>query len=208
METTANSFDSKMEGFKRIPPKTKTTSAKNKDVMREVENTPSIPEESNLSKFKFDLRDITELNYLERLERINVSPEEALIIIDELVRTDSYQETIKISKTAQFTIKTRDVRFTDYLTQRLDKMNVEKLGTFSQISSKYQLAAALVEYDGKKLPPLTNTLTDEEWENVFLVRLKFVSELSNPVFLALINHVARFDAKMGVVLSEGYEENF
>ena len=69
--------------------------------------------------------------------------------------------------------------------------------TINETISKYNLAASLAEFRGKKFAA-------EDMRNT----LEFVKNLPLPVFTAMVNRLAKFDAIMNVVLSEGVVENF
>jgi hypothetical protein len=148
------------------------------------------------------------LTYTERLKLLEIKPEEAIRIIDEMVENDYYKEEIKVSKSKSATISTRDVRFSDYLTSKLDEIDPTQIGMFNQLSSKYQLAASLVTYGDEKLPDLKSDMADNVWEDTLKIRLNFVTALPGPIFLALTGKLAHFDLKMNTILSEGYEANF
>ena len=190
-------LDSKMDGFMKAP--LELNNLTKKDVEEKIptpEGKKDVPEERKI------------LTYPERLKEIDVSMEDAMIIVDELIRADKYTETTKLGKDTNITLSTRSVRFTDYTTKLLDTIPLNDTGNYSQTSSKYNLAGALDVYGSQTLPKLDSNLKDSEWDNVLNVRLNFVSQLAGPVFLALINKLSKFDIKVATVMSDGYEENF
>ena len=196
MENT-NVFDSKLEGFE-------------KPVMTPEQIQASTFEEPEFKKSKKSKKfnESKELTYGERLKLIEVTKDSAIKIINSLVDNDKYTEEKKLSEKTKVVFSTRSVKFSDYLTRKLDSLEAKQMAMFNQVSTKYQLAASLEKYGDQAMPPLDNNLVEESWEKVLEVRLKFVSELPTPIFLALINHLSKFDMKMNVILSDGYEENF
>ena len=175
-------------------------------------NEFSKPKKKSRSKKKEDpITTPTEdrpLTYKERLDSIKVSMDDAMSIIDSVIKNDVYKETVKLSKDTDAVVSTRDVRFNDKLNKVIDELKSDKVAVFSQVSSKYQLAGSLVSYAGQQLPAFTPMMEDVQWEEVMNARLKFVEQIPSPVFLALVGKLAKFDLKMTAVFSEGYEENF
>jgi hypothetical protein len=146
--------------------------------------------------------------YLDRLEKEKIKLEEAMAIIDEMVRKDIYTESFPISKTVNVVLATRNMKFTDYLNRLLDKVEIERFSLYTQISSMNQVAASLVSYGKEILPPFQANMDEKVWKEVMDSRIKFVEQIPSPIYLALLNRLSNFDKKVNTVFSEGYEENF
>lgn len=206
MEAQTTNFNSKLEGFKKpvgIP-----EDSKKSVVAPVVEDKPKRTRKSSKQEPIFEQPEDKVLTYAERLKEFNVTPEQAIAVIDDLISNDKYTETVKLSSKLNVVFSTRDVRFSHYLTQKLDALTKEELGMFSQLSSEYQVAGSLDKYGTQELPLLSAALDDKIWEENLNIRIKFVKALPNPAFLALTRKLAMFDMKMNMIMSEGYEENF
>lgn len=148
------------------------------------------------------------LSYEERIKLFGMNVNEALTIIDALTVDGDYAEETKLSKSVSVSLTTRSTRFNSYLADRIDIADPKKVGKLNQLMAEYQVAASLNRYNKVEMPPLETTKSQQDWEAALQQRLEFVRCLPSPVFLLLANKLAKFDAKMLVVFSEGYEQNF
>jgi hypothetical protein len=148
------------------------------------------------------------LSYEERVKLFGMSIDEALKIIDALTTIGDYEEELKISKSVSVVLATRSTRFNSYLADKIDIADPRKVGKLNQLMAEYQVAASLTRYNKTPMPALETQKTPALWEKSLESRLEFVRCLPSPVFLLLTNKLAKFDAKMLVVFSEGYEQNF
>jgi len=148
------------------------------------------------------------LTYEARIEYFGMKIEDALKIIDALTMEGDYEEEVRISKAATVLLSTRSTRFNSFLADKIDIADPKKVGKLNQLMAEYQIAASLSRYNKTVMPILETAKTPQEWEANLQARLEFVRHLPSPVFLLLSNKLAKFDAKLLVVFSEGYEENF
>ena len=148
------------------------------------------------------------LTYEERLKRNDIAKEEALKIVDSLLAGESYVEEVKLGSKASAKFTTRSTRFNSFLADRVDIADPKKVGKLSQLMSEYQLAASIVELNGESWGELKESAPEEEWVRILESKRERVKLLPSPVFVAVCNHLSRFDAKMILVFSDGYVENF
>lgn len=146
--------------------------------------------------------------YEDRVKLFGLTVNQALEIIDALAVNGDWREGFQVSKAVKVMFSTRSARFNSYLADRIDIADPKKVGKLNQMMVEYQIAGSLVSYAEKSMPELNDHLPQEQWEAVLKKRLDFVKLLPSPVFLLLSNKLAKFDAKMMVVFSEGYEQNF
>ena len=148
------------------------------------------------------------MTYAERLERNEIKKEEALIIIDALLSQGKYSETVKLGPERTAKLVTRSTRFNTFLSDTIDIADPQKVGKLNQLMTEYQMAASLVEFCGRELPDLSVGMPEDVWRKTLEEKVRFVRTLPSPVFIALCNKLSRFDAKIILVFSEGYDENF
>jgi hypothetical protein len=148
------------------------------------------------------------LAYVKRLEENGLSLPKALAIIDDLAVKGRYSEDIALTPRVKITLATRSTRFNSYLADKVDIANPQKVGKLNQLMTEYQVAASLDRYATTAMPPLGDDLTEEQWTAALEQRLQHVRRLPSPIFLAIVNHLARFDSRMIIIFSDGYEKNF
>lgn len=148
------------------------------------------------------------LTYGDRLKRVKLTLEQAFVIIDALTIEGVYREDVQITKRVKATFVSRSTRFNSYLADSIDIADPKKVGKLQQMMAVYQIAASLDKYGDKVMPKFNDDMAPEEWVKALSERVKLVERLPGAVFTALSMKVAEFDAKMFVVFSEGYEENF
>lgn len=148
------------------------------------------------------------MTYADRLKAVKLTLAQALVVIDALTIDGIYREEVQITKRLKATFVSRSTRFNSYLADRIDIADPKKVGKLQQMMAVYQIAASLDKYGDKLLPVFNDDLNPEAWEAALLDRVKMVERLPGAVFTALSMKIAEFDAKMFVVFSEGYEENF
>ena len=148
------------------------------------------------------------MSYADRINAFDLSMDEAMDIVDSLVTKGEYRESVKMSKTMSAVIGTRNTRYNSYLSKVVDSENPRKTGRLNQIMTEYQLAGSLLTFGDSILPEIESIKDEEEWIKAIEVRVDFVKQLQGPIFLTLCNKLAKFDSKMMIVFSDGYDENF
>lgn len=148
------------------------------------------------------------LAYEQRIKEFGLDINQALVIIDALTVDGFYQEEFALSKTTKAVFCSRSTRFNSFLADRIDIADPKKVGKLNQMMAEYQVAASLASYGPHVMPEIKDSMPVKEWEEALNRRLEFVRLLASPVFLLLTNKLAKFDAKLMTVLSEGYEKNF
>jgi hypothetical protein len=135
--------------------------------------------------------------YVERLKAVGITPEEAAEIVDSLLEKGYYERPFQLTKKHAVTLRSRTLEAQEVMQGVIEHDAPQYAITINETISKYNLAASLAEFRGRKFPveDVRNTLT-------------FVKALPLPVFTAMVNRLAKFDAIMNVVLSEGVVENF
>jgi hypothetical protein len=195
---------SKMSGF-NIPPR------------REIPQEPAVETKSNgldetekepgQPSLEQELKDKV-LSYDERLKLLDISTEDAMQIIDDMVVKFKYTEVQQLSARVSVVFSTRSTRFNNYLAKQLDVDAPKRMGRMNQLMSELQLACSLDKYGLKVLPVLNEKDEYAQWVQVLEERVEFVRSLASPVFISLCQKLMKFDLKLTTVFSEGYEENF
>lgn len=152
--------------------------------------------------------ELKKLDYPERLKHFDLSIDDALKIIDDMLVNFKYVETLKIGHRVEVVFATRSTRFQHYLSNQIDAINPKKVGFMNQLMTEYQLAGSLERYGKIIFPELDDQSAEQDWLAAFDERFKFVKRLAGPVYVALCNKLVFFDLKMATVFSEGYAENF
>lgn len=135
--------------------------------------------------------------YAERLKAVGITPEEAAEIVDSLLERGYYERTFRLTKKHNVTLRSRTLEAQETMQGVIEHDAPQYAITINETISKYNLAASLAEFRGKKFAV-------EDMRNT----LEFVKNLPLPVFTAMVNRLAKFDVIMNVVLSEGVVENF
>ncbi len=141
-----------------------------------------------------------EASYEERLERVECSLEEARIIVDALMTAGYYEKRYQLTKKYSVVMRTRGVSDQERLQNAIEANVPQYAITMNEMTSKYNLAACLAE--------LQASATVKFGPDDFDGAIKVVNKLSLPLFNALVNVLARFDALTFTVLSKGVIENF
>jgi hypothetical protein len=152
--------------------------------------------------------------YLEGLKAVEVTQEEARIMLDKVLFNDMYEETVELGRGVTAIVRTRTYTDTQRMLRIVEAENPTSPTHYNDILSRCNLAASLVEYRGQKMvqPALTENMTydarKEEIERAFHARLEFVMSLPTPVAARLMDCVAKFDSKVYAVFSEGAPSDF
>lgn len=197
---------SKLEGFTFQKPAVDTTPVTEEELEEAASGFD--PLEAAKDEVKAEAKSTPALRYRERLKSESIELADAMAAIDSLAVEGSYSETQPLSRTVKVNLKTRSTRFNSYLADRIDIADPKKVGKLNQLMSEYQVAASLTRYGELTLPVLDDAAPAKEWEAALDGRLAFVRRLPAPIFVALCSKLSRFDTKMLVIISEGYEQNF
>jgi hypothetical protein len=141
--------------------------------------------------------------YRKRLEKAKIDINTARAIFDAVLAKGHYEEYIYLGKKElgkRATLRTRLYEDTLRLQTQLELTRPVLGMTQDDLVTRYNLAASLVEWNGK---PLKHE-TDEEFDAV----VKLLHRLPAPVYGMLAQELAKFDRKTMIVFSEGAVENF
>lgn len=152
---------------------------------------------ANLAEMIQHIETAPEMTYQEKLEAHNLTMEEAMTIVSAVFDVGYYEKTYPVVGTATVTLRTRKTEDQDRLLQRIEADNPHFPASVSQLISKYNLAASMVNYRGTDIS-----------QETFKVRYARVCGFSEHIFLVLCTKLARFDDMMLAVLDEGAIENF
>lgn len=138
--------------------------------------------------------------YRERLKSMNIDLKDAEAIYDGVLTKGYYEEYVRLRANHRAVFRTR--MYEDHLRlQTVLEMQKPQLAiSQDELITRYNLAASLYEWDGKKL----QHETDEDFDAV----MKLVKKLPGPLFTVLSRELSKFDAKVMAVFDEGAEENF
>lgn len=123
--------------------------------------------------------------------------EQAMTIVSGVFDNGYYEKVYPVVGTATVTLRTRKTEDQDRLLQRIEADNPQFPASVSQLVSKYNLAASMVDYRGVNL----------ENED-FKTRYKRVCEFPENIFRVLCTKLARFDDMVMDVMDEGAIANF
>lgn len=138
-----------------------------------------------------------EASYEQRLARLGIDLEEAAKIVDSILTHGFYEREFPLSRKHSVTLRTRGVEDQERLQESVENRVPRYAITVNEITARHNLAASLAELNGQRYAP-----------NEFKKAYAAVGKLPLPVFNALIERLAKFDAIMFTVLSEGAAENF
>lgn len=154
-------------------------------------------EDKRLANLIQRAEDAPELTYEERLEAHSLTMEQAMTIVSGVFDNGYYEKVYPVVGTATVTLRTRKTEDQDRLLQRIEADNPQFPASVSQLVSKYNLAASMVDYRGVNL----------ENED-FKTRYKRVCEFPENIFRVLCTKLARFDDMVMDVMDEGAIANF
>lgn len=147
-------------------------------------------------------------NYQEHLAQYGISEEKAARIVDDLLTQGYYEEDFPISKRVNLTLRTREHRDTIRMQIALQVQRPLFSDTLNELVSRYNLAASLAAYNGKRYDFPSEDDADEKADKLFDVRLKKAEHLPAAVFSMATMLLAKFDRMILAVMREGVAENF
>lgn len=175
-----------------------TAQTANTQAIETTETTPAAKMAAEVTK-DLDLLTPAE-KYREQLKLMKIDLKEAESIYDGVLTKGYYEEYIRLRGNQRAVFRTR--MYDDHLRlQTVLEMQKPQLAiSQDELITRYNLAASLYEWNGK---PLKHD-TDDDFDEV----MKIVKKFPAPVFSLLQRELAKFDAKVMAVFSEGADENF
>jgi hypothetical protein len=191
-------FESKAGGF----------SNPNNETLSEAKSTIDIEDNADSDE------EFKPYTYPERLEKLEVSDEEAHEIIDNICEKGSHLEAVVIRKKRKdkpeikAVFMTRDTRTQAFISVEAAKRHGNIPMVYEKIMGELQLAASLVHYSGNNYPALSDIEDDKEFEVELMKRAHIFSKLPAPITVVLARKLSEFDLKITAVMAPGYEDFF
>lgn len=138
--------------------------------------------------------------YRERLKASGIPFEEAARIYDDVMSNGSHEAVVKLGKSGRVVFRTRSYDDNLRLQDQLERLAPKFAMVTDDIINRFNLAASLLEWRGKAIP--------HETEKDFDAALELVKKLPGPTYALLVNELAKLDAKIMVIFSDGATENF
>jgi hypothetical protein len=138
--------------------------------------------------------------YLQDLERLKVTKEEAARIIDEMLFQGGYSEEMQVTKKLKIKFRTRGQKAVDRLNKAIDSVNPQFNGSLYSLIAEYNLAHSLIQYG----PHLFDSVSDANFDAALI----FIKSLPSPVFQVLATKLSKFDEKLATIMTEGVVEDF
>lgn len=138
--------------------------------------------------------------YQKRLRDANITSAFATTIYDGVLSKGYYEEYVTLTKTVRAVFRTRLYEDLLRIQTELEMAKPTLAITQDELITRFNLAASLYEWQGKKIPHET----DED----FSAALRLVRRLPGPVFSLLATELMKFDNKIMTVFSEGAAANF
>lgn len=147
-------------------------------------------------------------DYREHLKQHGISEEKAARIVDDLLTKGFYEEEFPVSKRVSLTLRTREHRDTMRMQIALQVQRPLFTDTLNELVSRYNLAASMAAYNGKRYDFPSEGATDEQADTLFDTRLKAAEHFPAAVFSMATMLLAKFDRMVLAVMREGVAENF
>ena len=137
--------------------------------------------------------------YQERLAAAGITHTQAQIIIDSVLEHDYYEEEFTL-RNQQGIVRTRSYEDILRMQQELDQAKpATQLGQ-NELMNRCNLASSLVRW--------RNQAFKHETDADFKTNLALIRKLPGPVMSLLIDQLAKFDAKVMIVFSDGATDSF
>jgi hypothetical protein len=147
-------------------------------------------------------------DYKKFLADHKISEEKAARIVDDLMTKGFYEEEYPLSTKYKVTLRTRErrdgIRLQGVLNARMPLLQTG----MDELTTRYNLAASLAEYNGKRYNFPQPDTPAKDVEQFFDVRMQVIEKLPDPVFYKLTQKLANFDRMLAAVMREGVAENF
>jgi len=138
--------------------------------------------------------------------RINLSDAER--ILDTVMQKGFYEEAYRIAGSV-FKLRTRTTVDSDRLIEMLRELSPESEAVATHLIARVNIASSLSKFGDNNFPHSqpsdeNRELLDQEWR----LRWTFISSLPQPIFLAIIQTMQRFDLKVNLACDARALENF
>ena len=159
-------------------------------------------------------KDPMDMTYAERLEKLEISDETAMQIIDDMCDQGSYIQKAIVRKSrdgkkeVHAAFITRDTRTQGYITEYVAKNHGDVPVVYNKLMGELQLAGSLIFYNDKKFEYLGDIEDDEDFKKELFVRVKTLSRLPAPVTVKLTRELSKFDLTVAAAMAPGYEDFF
>lgn len=162
----------------------------------EAQSPPSTPEEIHKE-------------FLEGLKEVGLTLDEARGIMDEVLTKRFYTERHEL-RGKPLIVRSRNYRDTLRTQQYLEAENPTYATSMDEIILRYNAAASLVQFGDRTFdhPEDRTEYTEQDVEDAFDTRLRFLQTLPSIVVGKLNTVVYNMDRKLAAVFSEGAPEDF
>ncbi len=140
--------------------------------------------------------------YRKRLKDADISMEYAGQAFDDLIARGYHELRVTVrGRTAVFRTRT----YEDHLrsVSAIELASPRLAATQEELQARYNMAASLVSWNG-----VTYKHDGADAEREFTTTMAAIKKFPAPVYAMLLSELAKFDAKMYLVFSEGAVENF
>ena len=161
------------------------------ETKEEVESTPKI-EEPEVPKTTVEL-------YQERLANAKITMAEAQTIIDAVLQKDYYEEFFEI-RGQKGVLRTRSYEDLLRLQAAVETFKPSTQMSQDELMGRYNLAGSLSEWRTQKFK--------HETDADFQANLDRIKKFPGPIMALMIDQLAKFDAKVMIVFSEGATDSF
>lgn len=144
----------------------------------------------------------------ERLAAVELSPEQAFIILDAVLEKGFYERTFPLyGGRISVTLRTRDGSHRQRVANALDELRTNDPRVHGQVMSRMFLAGSLVRFNKDTLD-MAEDGDSRAKESAFQSRLAYVDKLSDPVLDTLFELISRFDGWTFASLANGAPTGF
>lgn len=181
--------------------------AKQEEQIKEVESkVESIEEQVTSAVNSATLTHKDEWKQDLEFNRIKLS--EAEQILDTIMQKGFYEESYRIAGRV-FKLRTRTTVDSDRLIEMLRELSPESEAVATHLIARVNIASSLSKFGDNNFPHSqpsdeNRQMLDEEWR----LRWSFVSSLPQPLFLAMVQTMQRFDQKVNLSCDARALENF
>lgn len=142
------------------------------------------------------------------LEFNRISISDAEKILDTIMQKGFYEESYRIAGSI-FKLRTRTTVDSDRLIEMLRELAPESEAVATHLIARVNIASSLSKFGDNNFPHSqpsdeNRELLDQEWR----LRWTFISSLPQPVFLAIVQTMQRFDLKVNLACDARALENF
>lgn len=199
-------------GPKDNKPRTSPLQSKESVQEEEVEESQqSDADEDESGKTEAEPKETPEETYRKRLVELDIKPEEANKILDDILFNEGYTEEVLIGGRLKVVFRTRKYRDLQRTMRNMDNEAPLSPGHTNDLIARYNTAASLAQYKDIKFDfpdPSTPGVTTEQIEEAFQKRFEFLNNLDEPIVARIIAKMSEFDRKIGAVMADGAPSDF